>query len=49
MLGLGADLNGIPFVSFVAEEIAIAFSQRVEADGGTFESLQCLINTIDSL
>lgn len=49
MLGLGVDLNGGSFTSFVNEEIAIAFSQRVEADGGIFEALQCLINTIDSL
>ena len=49
MLGLGADLNGGSFTSFVAEEIAIAFSQRVEADGGTFEALQCLINTIENI
>ena len=46
MLGLGADLNGGSFTSFVAEEIAIAFSQRVEADGGVFEAKECLIKQI---
>lgn len=49
MLGLGVDLNGIPFVSFVSEEIAISFLQRVESDGGTFEALQCLINLIENI
>lgn len=49
MQGLGIDLNGGVFISFEAEEIALAFKERVEADFGVFEALNCLISEIESL
>ena len=43
---------GIPFsriLGGIAQQDVAAFRQRVQADGGTFEAEQCMINSVQSL